>query len=98
MKKIFILVLLLSFSAMIGFSDDISTNTSTSSMTTSEEGFELVLSKEIGKQITVYLLNGDTSFYGKLIKVYKDGIVIENFLKKELFFVKTSIAFVELRK
>jgi hypothetical protein len=64
-----------------------------------QNGFDVFLSGYIANDITVYISSNDVTISGKLLDVYKDGIVIESsMMKKTIFISKSSISYVEIKK
>ncbi len=98
MKKIVLILSVLLFCQLVFNAEEIMTDISSySNEQITPSGFDKLLPALLGKNIVVFLSNGDTSFNGKLVKIYSDGIVIENFLKKNLFILKNSIAIIEIK-
>lgn len=98
MQKILLVLFIMSFSSFLFYAEEsVSTVSNTTSSETLSSCFESLLPSMIGKNVVVYLTNGDISFSGKLIKVYNDGVIIENYLKKNLFILKNSIAIIEIK-
>ena len=62
-------------------------------------GFDTYLSQFIQYNVTVYISANDVSVSGKLLEVYKDGIVIESMLlKKNVFINKDFISYIDIKK
>ncbi|HOV13211.1 MAG TPA: hypothetical protein PK771_02915 [Spirochaetota bacterium] len=98
MRKIFFVILALVYCQFLFNAEEIMTDISKfSNEQITPAGFETLLPALLGKNIVVFLANGDVSFSGKLVKVYNDGLIIENYLKKNLFILKNSIAIIEIK-
>lgn len=64
-----------------------------------ESGFDVFFKDNIGKEMSVTILNLDITITGTLLAVYKDSIIIQTLIGKiEYLIPKASIAFVKTKK
>ncbi|HPO49990.1 MAG TPA: hypothetical protein PLO89_06650 [Spirochaetota bacterium] len=98
MKKIILILLTILGCSFVSFGEEkVGDEVNYFNQNLLQNCFDSVLPMLVGKNIVVFLSNGDISFSGKLVKVYADGLIIENYLKKNLFILKSSIAIVEIK-
>ncbi len=63
-----------------------------------ELGINAFFKENIGKEISVTILNLDVTITGTLTVVYRDSILIQTSLGKQLYFIpKSSIAFARIK-
>ena len=72
-------------------------NTNRTSQTTVNGDFFDVLPHFISSNLVIYLGDVDTVLRGKLIAVYKDGLVIKTAFGQSLFVSRKSIAYAEIK-
>ncbi len=64
-----------------------------------ESGFDVFFKDNIGKEISVTILNLDITITGSLLAAYKDSIIIQTTIGKMQYLIpKTSIAFAKIKK
>jgi hypothetical protein len=90
MKKNIILIIILSVLSFNLFPEN--------TIDAKENGFDSFLINYVSFDVAVYISTNDVTISGKLLDVYKDGIVVQSsMLKKIIFINKSSIAYVEIK-
>jgi hypothetical protein len=97
MKKIFFILIIVSFGFIfLNAQDKIETTVTENKVVNS--GFEKYLKQYIDNEVAVYIIAHDITFFGTLLEVYDDGIVIKPAFRDPLFITKQSISYVEVKK
>lgn len=60
--------------------------------------YEEIVTAAVGQDLSVTLSTIDVTIAGKLIEVYKDGIMIETIFKEQIFVARDAIAFIKFNK
>jgi ferredoxin-fold anticodon binding domain-containing protein len=92
MKKSALIFMLCIFTAGIIFSEE----NLPKKISADESGIEIFLTKSLGKEITVTIINSDAVIIGTLIGVFKDAVVVETIINQQILIMKSSIAFVRI--
>jgi hypothetical protein len=96
MKKIFLVIVLLSFFLNLSSADatsDAKTKTGKSDELYSLDAF---LAQNTGNDVVVNILNSDTDIIGVLTGYSKDGIIVKTFINN-IFISKASIAYIKAK-
>lgn len=65
-------------------------------ITKNSSGFEIFLTKNINKEISVTINNLDTTIAGTLVEVYNDSILIQTIFNVQVLILKESIAYIKI--
>jgi hypothetical protein len=91
MKKTIIIFLII-FAGALLFSEESNLKKSENA----DNGIEIFLTKNIGKDVSVAINNSDVVILGVLRSIYKDAIVVATVFKQEILIPKSSIAYLKV--